>query len=261
MFAQYEDQVVVTYVPEYLKDAGEYGVVNIEEYFAVFDKDEFTEENVTSYFEEEILSDLSLYEGVTLMKWNYTCEDLNEDGYPELVTAYPDYEYDTPVVYAFGEEIMVFAANAGQTISLPTEIAGYYVTWEDIEGNQYTGSYTVPSDFVAGDQMLLTAIQGDAVENEDDPSVKPEDPVNPDNPTDPEKPENPVTPEDPEKPTDSDNKDEAEKPVDPEKPGQSSTPGATAPDTSDSTNSVSYMVVLLMGVAFVMLAVKKRQMI
>ena len=262
LYAQYEDQVVVTFEPEYLKDAGEYGIARIEDYFAVLDKEECTEENLIACFEEEIIYELSLYDDVVLVRWNYACEDLNEDGYLDLVTAYPDYEYNTPVVMAFGDGVMIYAVEAGQTISLPTEIAGYYVTWEDVEGNSYTGSYTVPSDFVVGDGMLLTAITGDPVVDEDDPSVNPEDPDQPDNPVGPENPEDPADPEnpaDPEDPADPEGSAEADKPADTQKPGQSSASGTTAPETSDGTNSVPYMVVLLMGAAFIMLAMKKRQ--
>ena len=43
----------------------------------------------------------------------------------------------------------------------------------------YTGSYTVPNDLVAGDEMYLFAVSGELVEDEDDPTVNPEDPDQP----------------------------------------------------------------------------------
>ena len=261
MFAQYEDRVVVTYEPSFFADAGEYGIFRLTDRFGVLDKDECTEDNIISYFENEIVSELSLYKDITVAQWNYECGDLNEDGYLDFVMAYPDYEYNTPVIYAQGDGMMIYAVEAGQTISLPTEIEGYYVTWEDGEGNVYTGSYTVPNDLVAGDEMYLFAVSGELVEDEDDPTVNPEDPDQPEAPTNPEDPEVPNSPEDSEGSVGSGNKDEADKPADSEKPDQSSKPGTTAPETSDGTNGVPFMAVLLMGVASIMLAFKKRQTI
>ena len=261
MFAQYEDRVVVTYEPSFFADAGEYGIFRLTDRFGVLDKDECTEDNIISYFENEIVSELSLYKDITVAQWNYECGDLNEDGYLDFVMAYPDYEYNTPVIYAQGDGMMIYAVEAGQTIALPTEIEGYYVTWEDGEGNVYTGSYTVPNDLVAGDEMYLFAVSGELVEDEDDPTVNPEDPDQPEAPTNPEDPEVPNSPEDSEGSVGSGNKDEADKPADSEKPDQSSKPGTTAPETSDGTNGVPFMAVLLMGVASIMLAFKKRQTI
>lgn len=187
--AQYEDKMIVEYNLSYVEDAENCGIMNYETIYKAVEKDECTEDYLIQYFYDEILEDykdIQHYQKLEYTEWIYDgpwdwSEELGYWG----VSFTPDYESTTPLVYLYEEDTCkVYALNAGETLSLPTELNGYYVTWEDWNGVEYKGSYTVPKDAQANDVFYLFFIRGEKVTSNnqvDDPDDEDKTPNNGDN--------------------------------------------------------------------------------